>query len=125
MKTYTCTLCKTTKTETLPKATVIKNWDIKSIEKLSKTDAQIKARVNFTKKVKCTQAGFWFGTDKNNLKKNAKYDSINHTDTYLDMWFLMSKYGQKLTSGKTYYYKFYVVADGKTYYSDVKSFKTK
>ena len=106
-------------------ASVVKSWDIKSIEKLSKTDAQIKARVNFNKSVKCTQAGFYFGTSKDNLKKNAKFDNINIKGTYLDMWFLMSKYGQKLKSGTTYYYKFYVVADGVTYYSSVQSFKTK
>ncbi len=110
---------------TKPETNVVKSWDIKSVDKLSQTDAQIKSRVNFTKKVKCTQAGFYFGTSKDNLKKNAKYDSINYTNTYLDMWFLMSKYGQKLKANTTYYYKFYVVADGKTYYSDVKSFKTK
>ncbi len=120
---------ETTKTEETttakPKTTVVKNWSIKSIEKLSRTDAQIKSRVNFNKKVKCTQAGFYFGTDKNNLKKNAKYDSINYTGTYLDMWFLMSKYGQKLSPGTTYYYKFYVIAEGETYNSGINSFTTK
>ncbi len=104
---------------------VTASWSVKSIEKLSKTDAQIKARVNFSKKVTCTQAGFYIGTSKDNLKKNAKYDKINYTNTYLDMWFLMSKYGQSLKAGTTYYYKFYVVAGGKTYYSPVKSFTTK
>ncbi len=106
-------------------ASIVKSWSIKSVEKLSQTDAQIKARVNFNKSVKCTQAGFYFGTDKNNLKKNAKYDSINYKGTYLDMWFLMSKYGQKLKSNTTYYYKFYVIAGGTTYYSSIQSFKTK
>ena len=107
------------------KGNVVKSWNVKNIEKLSQTDAQIKARVNFNKRVKCTQAGFYFGTSKDNLKKNAKVDNINYKGTYLDMWFLMSKYGQKLKSGTTYYYKFYVVADGQTYYSSVQSFKTK
>lgn len=119
-----CSDIKSFKT-TNASSTVNSSWSVKSIEKLSKTDAQIKARVNFSKSVKCTQAGFYFGTSKNNLKKNAKYDSISHKGTYLDMWFLMSKYGQKLKAGTTYYYKFYVVADGKTYYSEVKSFTTK
>jgi hypothetical protein len=106
-------------------ADTVKCWDIKSIEKLSQTDAQIKARVNFNKSVKCTQAGFYFGTSKDNLKKNAKFDSIDYKGSYLDMWFLMSKYGQTLKAGTTYYYKFYVVAEGNTYYSSVQSFKTK
>lgn len=106
-------------------ASFVKSWSFSNVTKLSKNDAQIKATVNLTKSVKISKAGFYIGTSKNNLKKNSKPDTVNKKYKSLPMWFLMSKYGEKLKANTTYYYKFYIIVDGKYYYSSVKSFKTK
>ncbi len=111
------------KSFTTPGATTV-SWQFSNVENLTQTDAQIKAKVNFTKKVKITQVGFYFGTAKDKLTKNAKYDTVNYNRADLDMWFLMSKYGQKLQPGKTYYYRFYAIANGNEYKSEIKSFTT-
>lgn len=106
-------------------ASVVKSWSYNEVSKLSSSDAQIKATVNLSKSVKISKAGFYIGTSKNNLKKNAKSDTVNKSYKSLPMWYLMSKYGEKLKENTTYYYKFYVIIDGKYYYSAVKNFKTK
>lgn len=106
-------------------ASVVKSWSFNDVTKLSESDAQIKATVNLTKSVKISKAGFYIGTSKDNLKKNSKPDTVNKAYKSLPMWYLMSKYGEKLKANTTYYYKFYVIISGKEYQSAVKSFKTK
>ncbi len=106
-------------------ASVVKSWSYNDVTKLSSADAQIKATVNFSNSVKISKSGFYIGTSKDNLKKNSKPDVVNKSYKSVPMWFLMSKYGEKLKANTTYYYKFYVIVSGKEYCSAIKSFKTK
>ena len=48
-------------------------------------------------------------------------DKITFTKNPFDVWY--QKTGLK--SGTTYYYQIYAIVNGKTQYSEVKSFKTK
>lgn len=100
-------------------------WKANAVTNLSKTDAKISVKVTFSSKVTFTQGGFYIGTSKDNMQKNPYPDKCNIKSTNLTSSFLMSKYKQTLKPGTTYYYRTYVVANGKTYTSPVYSFKTK
>lgn len=64
-----------------------------------------------------TEAGAYFGTS---TSKMTKIDSDKLTNGYTWVGYDLPK----LTCATTYYYKFYIIAGGKTYWSSVKSFKT-
>lgn len=100
------------------------SWSGISASNVGKTNAQINATVTFDKNVKHEKCGFYFGTSASNLSKNAKYDTVNVNRATTKMWFDLNKYGKTLTPGTTYYYQFYMIADGKEYKSEVKSFVT-
>lgn len=70
---------------------------------------------------KVTEYGIQYGTSKTNLslKGSLKRDE-SHMNGGIPAYTL-----KNLSSGTTYYYRCYVVAGGKTYYGDIKSFKTK
>ena len=64
-----------------------------------------------------TEAGAYFGTSTSNM---VKVDSDKLTNGYTWVGYDLPK----LTCATTYYYKFYIIAGGKTYWSSVQSFKT-
>lgn len=99
-------------------------WTVNKVANLTATDAKISSKVSFSQKMTFTEGGFYIGTSKSNLKKNAYPDKINIKSSYLNSSFLMSKYKQTLKPNTTYYYKIYVVANKKTYTSSINSFKT-
>ncbi len=99
-------------------------WSKYAAKSITKTNAVISATVTFNKTATQEKCGFYIGTSTSNLKKATKYDTINKTRALTNMSYDLTKYGQTLKANTTYYYQFYVVADGKEYKSDVKSFKT-
>lgn len=100
-------------------------WKVNAVSNVSCTNAKISTTVTFSSKMKFTSGGFYLGTTTKNMRKNAYPDKCSITSKTLTSSYLMSKYKQTLKPNTTYYYKTYVVANGKTYYSPVKSFKTK
>ena len=100
-------------------------WKANGVTNLSETDAKISVKVTFHSKVKFTQCGFYIGTSKTKMHKNAYPDATKVTSKTATASFLMSKYKEQLYPGVTYYYQVYVVAGGKTYKSSIYSFKTK
>ena len=99
-------------------------WKANAVTGISKTNAKISVQVTFSSKMKFTQGGFYIGTSKDNMHKNAYPDKCNIQSKTLTSSFQMSKYKETLKPGTTYYYKTYVVANGKTYTSPIYSFKT-
>ena len=123
-KLYTCKVCGQTKTETIPKNKVDATWSKISVTGLGATNAQINATVTFAETVKHEKCGFYFGTSSSNLKKAAKYDTINKSRKLTNMWYDLNKFGQTLKANTTYYYQFYIVANGTEYKSSVQMFTT-
>lgn len=99
-------------------------FTVNSVTNLSYNDAKISAHITNPNKTKITRVGFQLGTASNKLT-TIKYDSFNKATNYVDASFLMSKYKVSLKANTTYYYRFYIITGGKTYYSAVKNFKTK
>ena len=99
-------------------------WKKLTTTSVTDTDAKIGAKVTFGSKVKFTQGGFYIGISKDSLKKNAYPDAASLNSKMLSATFLMSKYKEAVRPGTTYYYRIYVVANGKEYKSPVYSFKT-
>ena len=113
----------------IPFGTIIANavstsWTVNSTTNITDVNAKISSKVTFGSKITCTEGGFYLGTSSSNLKKNAYPDKCNIQSTYITSSFLMSKYKETLQANTTYYFKIYVVANGTTYTSPVKSFKT-
>lgn len=71
--------------------------------------------------LKVTEYGIQYGTSQSNLNlKGSLKRNENNVNGAIPAYTL-----KNLSSGTTYYYRCYVVASGKTYTGDVKSFKTK
>ena len=94
------------------------------VDSITETNANIYAKFDYQQ---IDSSGFYIGLSTSSLKKVSKnldgkpdgagkFNSINYP---LNKW-----YG-KLTPNTTYYYKLYVVKDGKECTTDVKSFTTK
>ena len=92
---------------------------------ITDTNATINAEFGSLTSIKST--GFYFGTNKDSLKKitknlDGKADSAGKVKK---IYFGMNKWYGKLTPGTTYYYKiFYVNNSGKECASNIYSFKT-
>lgn len=98
---------------------------VKSVTKLTETNAQINAVIKNSGKVRLKKCGFLLYNSRGKLLAN-RYDKINYTKTSFNGWFDLNSYYGKLTSGTTYRYRFYVMNDSNKYfYSSVKSFTTK
>ena len=98
-------------------------FTVNKVTGVTYNNATISARITNPAKTTITKVGFQMGTSKSNLTIN-KYDSVSLKTSYVDASYLMSKYKVTLAAGKTYYYKFYMVTGGKTYYSTLNSFVT-
>ena len=68
-----------------------------------------------------TSVGVYLGTTPTNIQIKGSDGNINHNKNPFDIWYNLNG----LTTGTTYYYRFYAVVDGKTSYSEIKSFTTK
>ncbi len=107
-------------TNTTQKAT----WSKISTTDITDTDAKIGAKVTMGSTVQFSKGGFYIGTSKSNMKKNAYPDSTTTKSKTISFTYLMSKYKETIRPGTTYYYQIYIVADGKEYKSPTYSFKT-
>lgn len=100
---------------------------IKSVTKISQTNAQINAKINNPSRMRLRKCGFQLYKASGNKYYliATRYDSINYTLKSFNAWFDMNQYYGKLTAGTTYGYRFFLVDNsGKTYYTKVYSFKT-
>lgn len=71
-------------------------------------------------------AGFYIGTDRNNLKKVTETLNTNgytNGNAILNINYSLSKWYPNLVKGNTYYYKMYITRDGVEYCSDIYSFQ--
>ena len=88
---------------------------------ITETSAILRGSFTTTGK-RATECGMYLGSDQNNLTKLGS-DSVNTFGT--SMFYSTTKYGQTLTPGTTYYYRAYVVVDGREHKGSVESFITK
>ncbi|MCI5500019.1 MAG: S-layer homology domain-containing protein [Clostridiales bacterium] len=70
---------------------------------------------------KITEYGAKYGKSKDNLSLNAP---LSRNESYINGG-IPAYVVKELTPGTTYYYRSYVIANGKTYYGDIMSFTTK
>ena len=126
VKTYTCTDCKATKTETIARSTTETYFSNTYANSITSNNAKIggNAKSNVQKK----GTGFYLGTSKDSMKrytKNLKGQS-DPAGTYTSIFFTLSGWYGNLKSNTTYYYSiFYIDSNGKECASVIKSFKTK
>ena len=91
-------------------------------EYIDDDNAIIKVSVSNCYQTSLQECGAYLGKDASGLSLIASEQPKRGTK---EIWYdIKNECGQTLEGGTTYYYKFYVVANGTTYYSDVQSFKT-
>ena len=109
-------------------AASVPSFSIKKVTSLSYNNAQINAAVSVPSNMKIKEAGFYFGTSANKLKKNAKCDKNSKgwsASQIKNLYYNLKSKGCSLSDNTTYYYKFYLInTSNKTYYSSVEKFKT-
>ena len=66
-------------------------WSANAVSGITKTDAKISVKATFSSKMKFTQGGFYIGTSKTNMHKNAYPDKCNIQSKTLTSSFQMSK----------------------------------
>lgn len=94
------------------------------VKNVTATNAVVCGSVSYTG-ARPTKVGLYFGTNRNAMRAVAS-DTISHNKNPFDIWYdLNQEANQKLTSGTTYYYQFYVVQNGVTYTSNIASFNAK
>lgn len=92
--------------------------------KPAQTDAYIYVRATPGTNGTFTQNGLTIWDSEGNIVKQ-KIDSPNITYSYLNIWYnITEELGIKLACGSTYKYQYWVVFNGKQYYSPVQSLKT-
>ena len=121
-KLYTCTFCGQVKTEVIPALTP--TWSKIKAANVLATNAQISATVKFSQNVKHQEGGFYFGTSNTALVKAAKHTTINKSRKATNLKIDLNDAGLVLNANTTYYYQFYLIADGVEFKSEVKSFAT-
>jgi len=87
------------------------------VDGISNTNATIYATTNLTY---VERTGFYIGTSTSSMTRKIE-------DTYanvLKAWFTMSDCGITLKPATTYYYKIFIIVNGKEYCTETKSFKT-
>lgn len=99
-------------------------FTVNKVSSLTYNNAKISASITNPAKTKITRVGFVMGTTKGKNYNINKYDKVNMKDAKISASFLMSKYKVTLKENTTYYYKFYMITGGTTYYSGENNFKT-
>lgn len=90
----------------------------------AQTDAYIYVRAMPSMSGTFTQNGITIWDSNGNVVKQ-KIDSINTTYSYLNIWYnITEELGIKLACGSNYKYQYWVVFNGKQYYSPVLELKT-
>ena len=89
---------------------------------ITETNAVIHTKVSLP--YNPSTAGYYFGTDINNLALSATEDASNMPLNNQIIWYDLNKWGKTLSPGTTYYYQFYIVYDDIMYKTTIKSFTT-
>ena len=94
------------------------------VDSITETDANIYAKFDLQH---IDSAGFYFGTSSSSLKKISKSlkGDVDGAGNFYSINYPLSKWYGNLKANTTYYYKLYVVKNGKEYQTEVKSFSTK
>lgn len=99
-------------------------FSVKRVENITHDNASIRAEVKNPNKEKITETGFYYGSDKANMIKSIESDK-GYWNTGITVNYDIGKYAQIcLMADKTYYYKFYVIADGQEVVSEINTFTT-
>ena len=95
-----------------------------SVDSITETNANIYATFDLQQ---IDSAGFYFGTSSSSLKKISKSleGKVDGAGKFNKINYPLNKWYGNLKANTTYYYKLYVVKDGKEYQTAVKSFNTK
>lgn len=100
------------------------NFNTVGVDSVTETNANIYATFD---KQNINGAGFYFGTSSSSLKKISKSlnGNVDGAGSFAKINYPMNKWYGTLSPKTTYYYKLYVVKNGKEYQTEVKSFTTK
>lgn len=113
-----CKICgqkKESTVSTQKNITITAPW----VTNLAKNKARINSKCSYVG-TRPSEVGVLYGTSKNSLTQKMS-DKINFTKNPFNVWYDL----KGLKSKTTYYYKIYVIVNGKTQYSDLNSFTTK
>lgn len=84
----------------------------------SSTSVTARCTITYDKGYKPTKVGIRKGLSKSPMV-SVDSDSVTHSKNPFDAW-----YDLKVSRGLKYYYQFYAVINGKTYYGNVQTYKT-
>lgn len=87
---------------------------------ITETSARVSAKIQNPSRRFMTTAGMYFGPEGDMRKIE---EAVNNR-TITDMWYDTGKWYGTLQPGTTYYYQFFVVADGVEYQGETRSFTT-
>ncbi len=90
------------------------------VTNVTETSARISAKIQNPSRRFMTTAGVYFGPE-GDMKK---IEEAANNRTITDMWYDTGKWYGTLQPGTTYYYQFFVVADGVEYKAETQSFTT-
>ncbi len=101
------------------------SWEGPTVGNISETNAVASARINFNQRVNTTAAGLRVYDSKHNLVASSRGDNVNYNSTFVQFSYnITGELGYVLTSGKTYYVRFYTVSNGREYWSPTVGFTT-
>lgn len=101
------------------------SFSINDVSDITETNAYIScSQITNPSRGTMTRVGFQMGTSSKNYTI-SKYDDLpSWTSNYITCDYRMSDVSVTLSPCTKYYYRFYIVISGTTYYSDEKSFTT-
>ena len=100
------------------------SWEGPTVSQLTETNARLDGKVNYSSKLTTTRLGVRIYDSNNNLVA-YKDESVNYNYSSVNIWYdITGELGYALTSGKTYYVRFYTIGNGKEYWSPTVRFTT-
>ncbi len=106
-------------------APVQATWQGPSVSGITKTNAIVSGKVDFSQTLQTTAAGLRLYDNDGNLLASYKPDATNYRSTYVTFNFnINTELNYTLVSGKTYKVQFYTVSGSKEYKSPITAFTT-
>ena len=106
-------------------APVQATWEGPSVSGITKTNAIVSGKVDFSQTLQTTAAGLRLYDNDGNLLASYKPDATNYRSTYVTFNFnINTELNYTLVSGKTYKVQFYTVSGSKEYKSPITAFTT-
>ncbi len=100
-------------------------WEGPSVRGITKTNAIVSGKVDFSQTLQTTAAGLRLYDNDGSLLASYKPDATNYSSTYVTFNFnINTELNYTLVSGKTYKVQFYTVSGGKEYKSPITAFTT-